>query len=283
MTTIAILAAGAMGSAIAARLSENGARVLTTLDGRSAATRSRATAAGMVDTDLAGLMRADLFLSIVPPADALGLADRLAPVFAGAERKPVYVDCNAVDVETLRSVADRLAPTGTAVLDAAIIGLPPKPGEPGPRIYVAGDACEAMSPLRPLGLDIRPMAGGIGAASALKMSYAGINKGLTALAALMVLAAERACAGEALRAELAENEPHLFARFGRGLPDMLPKARRWVAEMGEIGAFLGDDPAGRQAFAGFAALYDRLSREDGAEDAATLRAFAKACGSSQPG
>lgn len=283
MTTIAILAAGAMGSAIAARLSEHGARVLTVLDGRSAATRSRAAAAGMVDTDLAGLMEADLFLSIVPPADAAALADRLAPLLAKAEQKPVYVDCNAVDVETLHGIADRLAPSGGAFLDAAIIGLPPKPGAPGPRIHVAGDAVEAMLPLRSLGLDIRPMAGGLGAASALKMAYAGINKGLTALAALMVLSAERAGAGEALRAELAENERHLFARFERGLPDMLPKARRWVAEMGEIGAFLGDDAAGRQVFAGFATLYDRLSSEDGAEDAATLRAFADACGSSQRG
>jgi 3-hydroxyisobutyrate dehydrogenase-like beta-hydroxyacid dehydrogenase len=282
MTTIAILAAGAMGSAIAARLTEHGAEVLTVLEGRSPVTRSRATAAGMVAVDLPGLMRADLLLSIVPPADALALAAALAPVLTAAARKPVYVDCNAVHVETVRTIADRVAPTGAAFLDAAIIGLPPRPGAPGPRIHVAGDAVDAMLALRPLGLDIRAMTGGIGAASALKMSYAGINKGLTALAALMVLGAERAGAGEALRAELAENEPHLLAGFGRGLPDMLPKAQRWVAEMEEIGAFLEGDAAGRQVFAGLADLYDRLSRDEGADNAAILRAFAAACGSSQP-
>ncbi|MCJ2033908.1 NAD(P)-dependent oxidoreductase [Methylobacterium sp. J-068] len=283
MTTIAILAAGAMGSAIAARLTQNGAEVLTVLEGRSPATRARAAAAGMVETDLAGLMRADLLLSIVPPADAASLAERLAPALAAAERKPAYADCNAVDVETVRAIADRIAPTGAVFLDAAIIGLPPQPGTKGPRLHVAGAEAEAMLDLTRYGLDIRPMAAGIGAASALKMSYSGINKGLTALAALMVLAAERAGAGEALRAELAENEPHLFARFGSRLPDMLPKARRWVAEMGEIGAFLGDDAAGRQVFSGIADLYARLSAEEGADEAAILRAFAEACGSSQPG
>lgn len=283
MTTIAIVAAGAMGSAIAGRLTEHGARVLTNLEGRSDATRARAAAAGMIEVHHAGLMRADLLLAIVPPADAEALARRLLPTLLAAERKPVYVDCNAVDVETVRRIAGLVAPTGAAFLDAAIIGLPPKPGQRGPRLHVAGESAEPALILRAFGLDVRAIDGGIGAASALKMSYAGINKGLTALAALMVLAAERAGAGEALRAELAENEPHLYARFARGLPDMLPKAQRWVAEMGEIGAFLGEDAAGRQVFAGAAALYERLASEEGADDAARLRAFAEACGSSQPG
>lgn len=49
--TIAILAPGAMGSAVARRLSENGARVLTSLKGRSEATLKRAADAGMVGTE----------------------------------------------------------------------------------------------------------------------------------------------------------------------------------------------------------------------------------------
>ncbi|NEU13424.1 DUF1932 domain-containing protein [Methylobacterium sp. BTF04] len=280
MTTIAILAAGAMGSAIAARLTEHGARVLTTLEGRSPATRARAVAAGMEDADDAAVAHADLILSIVPPADAADLARRLAPALTAAMRKPVYVDCNAVNVETVREIAALIAPTGAAFLDAAIIGPPPKSGAAGPHLHVSGDAPEAMLPLRDLGLDIRTMTGGIGAASALKMSYAGINKGLTALAALMVLAADRAGAGPALLAELAEKEPELLARFGRVLPDMVPKAYRWVAEMGEIAGFLGDDAAGRQVFAGAADLFARLASDGGADEIAALRAFATASGAS---
>ena len=45
--TLAIIAAGAMGSAIARRMAENGARVLTSLKGRSQATVDRAHQAGM--------------------------------------------------------------------------------------------------------------------------------------------------------------------------------------------------------------------------------------------
>ncbi|KQP79300.1 NAD(P)-dependent oxidoreductase [Methylobacterium sp. Leaf117] len=282
MPTIAILAAGAMGSALAARLTENGGTVLTVLDGRSSATQSRARAAGMIGTDLVGLMGADLLLSIVPPAEAETLAEQLAPILATATRKPVYVDCNAVNVVTVRRIADLIRPTGATFLDAAIIGLPPKPGTRGPRVHVSGEAPETARPLRDLGVDLRVVEGGIGAASALKMSYAGINKGLTALASIMVLAADRAGAGDALRAELAENEPELFSRFARNLPDMIPKARRWVAEMHEIAAFLGDDSDGRQVFSGAAGLYARLSDPASDNERATLQAFATACGSSQP-
>ena len=76
--TIAILAPGAMGSAVARRLSENGARVLTSLKGRSEATLKRAADAGMVSAEDAAIADADIILSIVPPGEAVALAERLA-------------------------------------------------------------------------------------------------------------------------------------------------------------------------------------------------------------
>src|SRR5690349_20172452 len=96
--TVAILAPGAMGAAVARRLTEAGATVRTVLSGRSAASAARAKAAGMNDVgDARALVEdADLLLSIVPPGTALDLANRLAPALAAARRKPVYLDCNAV-------------------------------------------------------------------------------------------------------------------------------------------------------------------------------------------
>ena len=46
--TLAIIAAGAMGSAIARRVAQNGARVLTSLKERSQPTVDRAHQAGMI-------------------------------------------------------------------------------------------------------------------------------------------------------------------------------------------------------------------------------------------
>src|SRR5690348_3780382 len=138
--TVAIVAAGAMGSGVAARLTENGVTVLTSLTGRSAASAARAKAAGMRAVDDAQLMQADLFLSIVPPGDSRALAERFAPHFAAANRMPVFVDCNAVSPPTMRGTADVIAAAGAAFVAAAIIGPPPKPGAANTRFYVSGPA-----------------------------------------------------------------------------------------------------------------------------------------------
>jgi len=275
--TIAIIAPGAMGSAVARRLNEHGARVLTSLTGRSEATVQRAAAAGMIAASDAEIVQAEIILSIVPPGEALALAERLAAAAAGAPRKPVIVDCNAVNIATVQKVAAIIAPSGARFVDAGIIGLPPKPAMKGPRFYICGEHAGALAVLRDLGLDLRLVDGPIGAASALKMSYAGINKGLTALGAAMALAATRAGAAEALRNELAESQPQTLARLATALPDMIPKAYRWVAEMREIAGFLGPDHPANLIFEGAARLFEHIAaeKEQGGKDIDLITAFAE--------
>jgi hypothetical protein len=113
------------------------------------------------------------------------------------------------------------------------------------------------------------------AASALKMSYAGITKGLTALASVMMLGAARAGMAEALHAELADSQPALLAWFTRQVPSMFPKAYRWVAEMEEIAAFVGEDPAGGTLFEGAAEFYRRMAADfaGGKTETDALNAF----------
>src|SRR5690242_11002466 len=222
-STIAIVAPGAMGSAVARRLSEHGARVLTSLSGRSPATIERATKAGMIAASDAEIAQADLILSIVPPGDAIALAERLAGALSESTTKPVVVDCNAVNVETVRTIEGIIARSGARFVDAGIIGLPPKPGSRGPTFHVSGAHARAVAVLGTLGLDLRIIDGPVGAASALKMSYAGVNKGFVALGAAMALAAARAGAQDAMRAELGESQPQLLAKLEKALPDMLPK------------------------------------------------------------
>jgi 3-hydroxyisobutyrate dehydrogenase-like beta-hydroxyacid dehydrogenase len=76
---VAVIAPGMMGSAVAKRLTRSGATVRTLLTGRSAATIARAKAAGMVDASDAEIAASDFILSIVPPGQALALAEQLAP------------------------------------------------------------------------------------------------------------------------------------------------------------------------------------------------------------
>ena len=149
------------------------------------------------------------------------------------------------------------APTS---LTAEIIGPPPGP-QREPTFYFSGEDAPALAALGDLGLKVRIMEGAVGRASALKMSYSGINKGATLLAAAMVLGATRAGVADVLRAELAESQPQLLNRIDRAIPDMYPKAYRWAPEMEQIADFLGEDLAGRDIFNGMAALCRQLAAD----------------------
>ncbi len=258
---VAIVAPGEMGSAVGARLAEHGVRVTTSLAGRSGTSAARAERAGLIaiadDDALVG--EADFVLSIVPPGEAVGLAQRFAPALQRSSRKPIYVDCNAVSPQTAQRIGAVLQRTGCAFVDAGIIGPPPPPNATATRIYVSGEAAPEVARLSEFGLAIRLMEGPIGTASGLKMSYAGITKGLTALGAAMILGAARAGCADALHREMSESLPQLLGWLTRQVPRMYPKAYRWVAEMEEIGHFLGDETPGGDMFAAVARLYQDLA------------------------
>ena len=256
-----VIAPGAMGSAVSRRMHERGATVRTSLAGRSAASIRHAAEAGMsaVENDRALVEGVDIVLSIVPPGEAVGLAERLLPLLAAASRKPLVVDCNAINPATAARIAAILAPSGAAFADGGIIGGPPKLDGPGPRFYLSGPAAGDAAILREYGVDIRLLDGAIGAASALKMSYGGITKGFTAIAVAMVLGATRAGSASALHKELEASQPHLLAWLTRQVPRMYPKAYRWVAEMEEIGHFLQDGTPSGDMFAAIARLYQDIA------------------------
>jgi 3-hydroxyisobutyrate dehydrogenase-like beta-hydroxyacid dehydrogenase len=256
---VAVIAPGAMGSGVGQRLAENGVDVVTSLAGRGAASAARAKAAGMRAVEDTTLGEAEAILSIVPPGNALELAERLAPVLRAAPRKPLYVDCNAVSPDTVRHIAAVVQATGASFVDGGIIGGPPKPGSTGTKIYVSGPEAQRAAKLAEHGLEMRVLGTQVGEASALKMSYAGITKGFTALGAAMMLAATREGSAAALHAELADSQKALLAWLTRQVPNMYAKAYRWVAEMEEIAAFAGEDPAAAQLYDAAARLYERIA------------------------
>ena len=258
--TVAVIAMGEMGSGVARRLHERGATVITSLAGRSAASAARAEKAGAIPvaTDDALVAQASHILSIVPPGDAVALAERLAPAIQRAARKPVYVDCNAVSPQTAERIGEVLKDTGCVYVDAGIIG--PPPSATGRTIfYASGPGAAAFERLAAYGLTIRLMDGPNGAASAMKLSYAGITKGCTAIGAAMMLGATRGGTADALLQELSESQPMLLNWMRGFVSRMPPKAYRWVAEMEEIAQFQEDDPAARDMYLGIARFYQQIA------------------------
>lgn len=280
---VAIVAAGEMGSGVGRKLVEHGVTVLTSLEGRSAASAERAKRAGLaVASDDDALVSCDVFLSIVPPKDAIGLAERFRPALRRAAHKPLYVDCNAVAPDTAKQIAGVVTSAGARFADAGIIGPPPSDNQrAATTFYVSGDAAADVATLSAFGLTIRVLDAPVGAASALKMSYAGLTKGFTALGAAMILGATQAGVAEALKDELSESQPHFLSFLNRSVPGMFPKAYRWIAEMEEIAAFAGDVPGGQAIYQGAADLYRRIAEgvegdKNAQHDLTALREFCAA-------
>ena len=275
-TTVAIIAQGAMGAGTAQRLTSNGVDVVTLLEGRSAESRARAEKAGMRGVDLAGLAAADYILSIVPPRDAMQLAEQLSPALKAAKKKPLYADMNAISSAKVQKIGNVIAATGAVFADGGIIGPPPRPDTKNTIYYFSGITADKVAPLAKGGLEVKVVDGPIGAASALKMSYAAIGKGLTALASASILMADKYGAKEALLAELERSQSHLLKPLGWSVPDMFVKAYRFVGEMEEIA-----DQSGRESTAaiyrGIAALYtDIAADQDGPKkDVKVLESFFK--------
>ena len=279
---VAVIAPGMMGAAVGKRLVDNGVKVLTTLKGRSAETVARAKSAGMQAASDEEIAATDFILAILPPGDAVALAQRFAPALTASNAKPIYVDCNAISPKTVERLVAALAPTGSAYVDVGIIGGPPKPGDTGPRFYASGKEAARFATLKQYGLDVRVLDGPLTTASALKMSYAGMTKGTQAINAVMLLAATRQGTADALFAELQKSQPQMLAWLKSYLGTMPPKAYRWVAEMHEIADFVGEDPAARELYIGAAHFYEEIARDFELEgkQVAALRRFLEKSGES---
>jgi 3-hydroxyisobutyrate dehydrogenase-like beta-hydroxyacid dehydrogenase len=263
MTTIAVIGAGAMGSGLARRLTQHGARVITRLQGRSEASRARAAGAGMEDASFAELGSAAMILSVVPPASAGTVVEELAPLFA-QPHPPPFCDANACNPQTKQRLAARVAAFGGRMIDGAIIGPPPS-DTAQPRLYLSGEGAREIAALGRFGIDARVLKGPFGAAAALKMCYGGINKGTIGLTTALLLAAGRHGTAQDLVAEFGVSQTHLLERSRKLIPDMYPKAWRWGPEMDEIAGFLdADDPAAAAIWRALARFYAERAEADAA-------------------
>ena len=259
--TVGLLAPGEMGHAVAAILQRNGLRILTNLAGRSGKTAERARKAQIecVADDATLARESDIFLSIAPPGDAVGIARRMAAVTQPRQTPLVYVDCNAVSPATAKAIGAIVTPAGFTYVDAGIIGPPPREGEARTRLYASGPSAESFVSLREYGLDIRAVDGGIGAASTLKMCYGALSKGIMAIATQAFTTASHLGVADALREELTISRRWVLDEAQQGLPKVPPKAYRWVAEMEEIGATFAMAGFKPDLFNGAADLYRQIA------------------------
>jgi 3-hydroxyisobutyrate dehydrogenase-like beta-hydroxyacid dehydrogenase len=239
--TVAIMSPGDMGHAIGNTLRHGGLRVITCLAGRSARTAGLAAEAGIeAVADYETLVReADMLLSVLAPAQARNLAERVAAALRATGADLLFVECNAIAPQTVREIGHVITAAGARFVDAGIIGNPPRPGDTRNKLYVSGEHAAEVLALNQHGLNVRVVGPEIGQASGLKMCYAALTKGLNALGTELLTAGALLGLTDALRAELEASQPHLLRWLERQIPSMPPKAYRWVGEMEEIAATFG--------------------------------------------
>ena len=259
---VALMSPGDMGHAVGAVLRHGGLRVITNLQGRSERSRALAREAGIEDvgSDEALVGQADVLLSILVPAEAERLAERIAAAVSRVGTTLLYVDCNAIAPQTVRRIAGVVAQSGATFVDAGIIGGPPRVGGAGPRFYASGAEAADFARLAQRGLDVRVMGSEVGHASGLKMCYAALTKGTTALATELLVAARAMGISDTLEAELRSGGDSRYASFERSIPGMPPKAYRWVGEMEEIAATFGALGLTPKILEGAADLYRFVER-----------------------
>jgi 3-hydroxyisobutyrate dehydrogenase-like beta-hydroxyacid dehydrogenase len=235
VATVGIVSAGAMGSAVGASLVRGGARVVTSIAGRSDRTGRLARQAGLeLLQDVAEVVAgADVVLSIVPPGEAEAVAAALAD-------SRLLADLNAIAPATVR----RIAPD----VDGSISGPPPRTAGTT-TIYLAGPRAGEVAALPFDGVAVVVVGAEIGAASAVKMSTASVYKGSVALLAQALRAADHYGVLDHVLADLAD----LAVDPGRRISRAAAKSGRYVDEMHEIAA--------AQAGAGLEpALFEALAR-----------------------
>ena len=200
MTTIGILYPGDMGHNVARVLLEDGFSVVTSLLGRSERTQQLSAEAGVNVLDsLATVVRqADIILGIIPAPAAKLVATDVATAIHATGARPVYVDANAVSPMSAQETGEIFAPTGIPFLDASIVG-PASDVRGRCTFYVSGPQAQLFANLLSSSLKTHILGDRIGQASAFKMVFSGLNKGMVCLLwELTTAAREFGCLDELL-------------------------------------------------------------------------------------
>ena len=234
MKTVGILSPGDMGHTVGERLKAYGLTVIAHLADRSARTRGLAQKAGIEEVESydALVEEADVILCILVPAEAAAAAQTVADALRRTGADLLYADCNAVAPQTTIEIGEIIAGAGGRFADASIIGPPPRRAG-ATRFYASGVHAGELGRLEDYGLDVPVISDRVGDASAIKMCYAGLTKGLTALCTNLLVAAEALGIRDALFEEWGLSQEAMLKRV-QGLTSMPPKSRRWVGEMEEI-------------------------------------------------
>ncbi len=150
MTTIGMVGLGAMGSRIAGRLLAQGRVVHGTNRTRAKANTLIAQGLVWVDSPRTTASRSDVVITMVTDEAALeAVTEGPDGILAGLRPGSVYIDMSTVSPQASRSLAERVASRGAAMVSAPVSGSVPA-AEAGTLAIIAGGDPGAFDRVEPI-------------------------------------------------------------------------------------------------------------------------------------
>ena len=233
---IGILSIGEMGYHWAKILTSRGVEVLTYAKDRSETTRKRAENIGVkcVPSMAALVKDTDLIVSIVVPSAAKRVATKVATAAAKSGRSNLlYLDANAISPMTADEIGKVLQPSGVNFVDGCIIGSATKMDK-GAVVYVSGPQAAKIQELEPYGFSVKVLGPTVAQASAFKVVYAGLTKGLQGLFVELLMGARRFGLLDEIVKRYEESFPGLLDKVTSSIVGLRIHAGRRAEEMDEL-------------------------------------------------
>jgi 3-hydroxyisobutyrate dehydrogenase-like beta-hydroxyacid dehydrogenase len=177
---------------------------------------------------------AEIIVSIVVPSAAKRVAEKVADAVAKSGRKGLLLlDANAISPMTADDIAGILAPAGVSFVDGCIIGSASRMGK-GTLVYVSGADAARVQALESFNIPIRVLGPNTSQASAFKIVYAGLTKGLQGLFCELFMGAQRFGLLDEIRAQYEESFPGLLDKVSASIVGLRIHAGRRAEEMDEL-------------------------------------------------
>ena len=233
---IGILSIGEMGYHWAKILTGRGVEVLTYAKDRSETTRQRAENVGVkcVSSITTLVEDADVIVSIVVPSAAKRVATKVAKAVTKSGRRDlVYLDANAISPMTADAIGQVLQSSGVNFVDGCIIGSATKMDK-GAVIYVSGPQAAKIQELEPYGFSVKVLGPTVAQASAFKVVYAGLTKGLQGLFVELLMGARKFGLLDEISKRYEESFPGLLDKVTSSIVGLQIHAARRAEEMDEL-------------------------------------------------
>jgi 3-hydroxyisobutyrate dehydrogenase-like beta-hydroxyacid dehydrogenase len=233
---IGIMSIGEMGFHWAKLLKSHGVEVLTYDKDRGEVSRKRAENAGVMSLpSMTALVReAELIVSIVVPFAAKRVAAKVAKAALKAGRQDLlFLDANAISPMTADDISKTLVPAGVKFVDGCIIGAAAKMGK-GSIVYVSGPDAARLRDLESFNIPIKVLGPSTNQASAFKVVYAGLTKGLQGLFCELLMGARHFGLLDEIRAQYEASFPGLLDKVSSSVVALRIHAARRAEEMDEL-------------------------------------------------